>query len=129
MTEQNGIELPWQPELHKPALPFVICTNGEGHYWIAHYDFDCYAWYEHIAKECVNDSHYPLPLAWIEIEKFVPFVKKKKRHYCESKTSQDYACGENIYGDLCLVRVFSQRNEHIAKVEFCPWCGFKGENK
>ena len=119
---QDGILPPWQPESYKPALPFVICTNGEGHYWIGSYDLDpvrpdwkmgtYYGW-----DSTIN------PLAWIEPEKFVPFVKARELHKCEN---HEWHLSENMMGSMVL---HHKPTEVFLVCKNCPFCGYKAGEK
>lgn len=125
--EQDDIPLPWHPESEKPTVPFVICTNGEGHYWMGQYYDANNRWVSKTAK-CFNvyeDVKYE-PLAWCSPQEFVPY--KKQLHRCEEKCNQNsanYACFENNSGTLTL----TCNRSHDIECKVCPFCGYKAGEK
>lgn len=125
---QDGILLPWQPESHPPLLPFVICTNGEGHYWIGRHIFakGIAEWWDEARAGSWNASD--LPLAWIEPEKFVPFVKTRQLHKCDNGFFTQ-SCYEDFEGDLYFTFHTMDNCKTITKVNFCPLCGYKAGEK
>lgn len=116
MTEKDGIPFPWHPESHKPTVPFVICTNGDGHYWIGRYiDDGKYSDWQFCDPQGSHSSliaYMAPPIAWIEPEKFVPFVKKIPDTYILHLTC--YECGLT-----CVVFIKN------AKEWECPTCSVK----
>lgn len=109
----KDIQLPWHPESEKPTLPFVICTNGEGHYWVGRYQFANDglllpnppqrkgSW--EISGYDRWEYRAAIPLAWIEPEKFVPFVKKNIIKRWRKLDNLDMAVGDPE-GDYILVK-------------------------
>ena len=139
MTE---IALPWHPESEKPTLPFVICTNGDGHYWLGR-------WFEYPNKTLPIhpilgirewQSSHPIggftggwtgsftPLAWCDPTEFVPFKKEIIRHKC---TNPYMICLEDFAGLWLMFREDLETTKWSASesVNFCPFCGYKAEGK
>lgn len=126
IKEQDGILLPWQPKSHKPTLPFVICTNGEGHYWIGRYHdyvLDTRSGWQISIYYGWDKAGIFEPVAWIEPEKFVPFVKKKELHMCEN---HEWGVRETLHETLNL---YHKPTEIFLVCKNCPFCGFKAGEK
>lgn len=126
MSEEFDIPEPWQPESHKPALPFVICTDGHIYYWIAHWNWDSNEWVTHYAHKYDGEwvkFNSCAPLAWVEPEKFVPFVKKPKRHKCIDAFNMVFS--EEMDSGLWVQLISMCGKTLQSKVKFCPLCGWK----
>jgi|SRR5579872_612451 len=133
MKEQLNIILPWHPESEKPRLPFVICTNGEGHYWMGQYE-NKYAMAHWLIAQPIHKYssdgwiHVDIaiaPLAWCDPTEFVPFEKRREVHQCEGTTEYgSYKCGENEDGTF-VCTVFDGMERARFGTEVCPFCGYK----
>ncbi|HEY5235875.1 MAG TPA: hypothetical protein VIJ14_06840 [Rhabdochlamydiaceae bacterium] len=126
MTE---IALPWHPESEKPTLPSVICTNGDGHYWIGSYSTANRRWRysvptpPHLTEDYGLSPQDCYPLAWCDPREFVPFEKKRKSHHHKN---DDWEITEPADGILVLENLSSRA---YITCNFCLFCGYKAEGK
>lgn len=135
------VQLPWHPESEKPTLDFVICTNGEGHYWIGKYDESLrdkptwgQCWLHATPTDCIDmdatgpgwcySPDYKAPVTWCDPREFVPFEKKKAPdHLCKD---DNFTCYETCTKKLALI---CSDSSLLSRVSFCPFCGYKAETR
>lgn len=141
MTESyrcsQQIDPPWHPESEKPDLPFVICTNGKGHYWISRCVTEWggsatpsnYGWQVSLPLEKgIEDSYFGLTkgwqtftipfLAWCDPREFVPFERKEKElHRCEKEGYYKGKMSENFISWHHIMDKQPIENKRIVQID------------